>query len=260
MQFNALQKAKAQQRPFAGLALYDALFAAAAQKAELDFLLVGDSLGQNVCGESTTVSVTVDQMEYHARAVSKGAPNTWIMVDMPYMSYSSIGEAFKTAKTLMQTGVHCLKMECTPAHMPILKALCEQGIPICAHIGLTPQLVHHIGGYFVAGRDADSASSILNLAQQCTEAGAQVLLLECMSAPVAAEITARTRIPVIGIGASNVTDGQILVASDIVGLSGHTLRFAHNFLPEAGSIQNAFAAFKQAVLNRSFPSNEHTYS
>lgn len=257
MRFDLFQQAKKCNESFAGLALYDGLQAQAAERAAIDFLLVGDSLAHAYNNTDTTVGVTVEQVAYHTKAVSLGAPQTFIMADAPYLSYATLDKAVTTAQRLMQAGAHGVKFEVKPAHLPVIQALCEQGLNVCAHIGLTPQYVHQEGTFRIKGRTPEAAQALIELALACEQAGATTLLLECVPALVAADVVGALSIPVIGIGAGQATDGQILVANDVIGLTPTPPSFTKNFLAEAQSIEAAFVAYRDEVRAKKFPSETH---
>jgi 3-methyl-2-oxobutanoate hydroxymethyltransferase len=259
MRYDILQQCVRQQQPFAGLALYDAALAQQAEQANIDFCLVGDSLAQVFAGKNSTVHATIEQMAYHTMAVSQGAPNTYLMADLPYLSAGCLSDAIQSARTLMQAGAHCLKMELTPAQLPIFHQLADLGVPLCAHLGLTPQMVHQLGGYRVQGSQPEGAKKLIQFAKEAEESGAICLLLECVSASVVSDIIPAASVPVIGIGAGSATHGQILVASDVLGMTPKAPRFAKNFLAEQGSIAKAFGAFRSAVLEKQFPTAEHAW-
>ena len=240
------------------LTAYDASFAAAMREAGVDCLLVGDSLGMVVSGFANTVPVTVEQMAYHAAAVARGAPDVWRGVDMPFMSVATVEEALKNARYLLQEGrANMVKIEGgSAAQMAVIAALHDQHVPVCAHLGLTPQSVDKLGGYRQVGRSDDEAKRLKREAQEAVSAGADMLLLECVPPRLAAEITAASPVPVIGIGCGGATDGQVLVSYDVLGISPHMPFFSKNFLGSDG-ITAAFAAFVQAVKDKTFPEVQH---
>jgi 3-methyl-2-oxobutanoate hydroxymethyltransferase len=243
------------------LTAYDASFAAVLDRAGVDVILVGDSLGMVIQGFDTTVPVTMEDMIYHARAVARGSGRALRIVDMPFMSYSNPTQAIANAGRLMQEGgAQMVKLEGGEIQVEIVRHLAAQGIPVCAHLGLQPQSVHKLGGYRVQGRDAESAEAMLESAAAVQTAGAEMLLLECVPAALAARITASVHIPAIGIGAGNGCDGQILVLHDILGVSVDTIpRFTRNFLDGATGIPQAVEAYVRAVKDGSFPAAEHSF-
>lgn len=257
-----LKKMKAEGEKIACLTAYDASFATVLDEAGIDIILVGDSLGMVVQGHETTVRVTVDDMLYHSRAVARGCERAMLMVDMPFMSYSSSAQALETARRLMQEGgAHMVKLEGGMREVETVQKLAEQGVPVCGHIGLQPQLIHKLGGYRVQGRDNHQATKMIEDAVELEKAGADVLLLECVPAFLAAEITANLSIPTIGIGASPDCDGQILVLHDILGITaGHVPKFAKNFIQGKESIQDAIGSYVADVKAGKFPAAEHCFT
>ena len=257
-----LKKMKADGEKIASLTAYDASFAAVLDAAGVDVILVGDSLGMVIHGRETTVPVTVEDMIYHSRCVARGCQRALLMVDMPFMSYSTPGQALETARRLMQEGgAQMVKLEGGAREVETVARLAEQGVPVCAHIGLQPQLIHKLGGYRVQGREPQQATQMLEEAVALQDAGADVLLLECVPEILAAEITANLSIPTIGIGASPKCDGQVLVLHDILGITpGHVPRFTRNFLQGSQSIQDAVGNYVFAVKRGHFPAMEHCFT
>lgn len=257
---NTLRDYKRKGEAFAVLTSYDATFAHAVSSAGVDVILIGDSLGMVLQGQDSTLPVTMEDMEYHTRAVARGNQGALIMADMPFMSYGTTEMAMTNAARLMQAGAHMVKLEGTDWMADTITALSDRGIPVCAHLGLTPQFVNKFGGYKVQGRDEKQAELMIEHASQLVEAGADVILLECVPAVLAARITQAVRAPVIGIGAGADTDGQVLVVHDMLGLTpGRRPKFVKNFLAEGGSIQGALEAYVTAVRQREFPGEEHTF-
>lgn len=257
---NTLRDYKQRGEAFAVLTSYDATFAHAVSEAGVDVILIGDSLGMVLQGHDSTLPVTVEDMEYHTRSVARGNQGALIMADMPFMSYGTPEMAMENAARLMRAGAHMVKLEGTDWMAETISALSDRGIPVCAHLGLTPQFVNKFGGYKVQGREEKQAELMIEHASQLVEAGADVILLECVPAPLAARITQAVRVPVIGIGAGADTDGQVLVVHDMLGLTpGRRPKFVKNFLAEGGSIQGALEAYVAAVRQREFPGEEHTF-
>ncbi|HBS26827.1 MAG TPA: 3-methyl-2-oxobutanoate hydroxymethyltransferase [Gammaproteobacteria bacterium] len=256
-----LRKMKREGEKIACLTAYDASFSAVLDAAGMDVILVGDSLGMVVQGHTTTVPVKVADMIYHSRAVASRCKRALLMVDMPFMSYTSPQQALESAARLMQDGAgHMVKLEGDSRQVETVEKLVEHGVPVCAHIGLQPQLIHKLGGYRVQGRGDDQAKKMIDDALALEQAGADAILLECVVEPLAAELTEKLTIPTIGIGASAKCDGQILVLQDILGITpGRAPKFAHNFLQQSGDIQTAVGAYIQAVKNGEFPENEHIF-
>lgn len=242
------------------LTAYDASMAAALAVGGVDCLLVGDSLGMVVQGGSSTVPVTVADIAYHTRAVARGAGSALVIADLPYLSYATLPSALASAQQLMQAGAQMVKLEGGGWTPPIVAALAERDVPVCAHLGLTPQSVHQFGGFRVQGREAAAAERIRAEARALADAGAALLVLECVPVELAATITAELPIPTIGIGAGPHCDGQVLVCFDALGMtSGHRPRFVKDFLVGQGSVSAAAAAFCADVREGRFPGPEHGY-
>jgi 3-methyl-2-oxobutanoate hydroxymethyltransferase len=257
---NTLQNMKADGEKFTVLAAYDATFAHFISEAEVEVILVGDSLGMVIQGHDTTLPVTVEQIAYHTQAVKRGAKRSLIMADMPFMSYADSQNALKNAATLMQAGAHMVKLEGGDWLADTVRQLSERGIPACAHLGLTPQSVNKFGGYKVQGRDADHAQTILQDALTLEAAGAALLVLECVPTALAADITRALSIPVIGIGAGPHTDAQVLVLYDMLGLTpSRAPKFTKNFLLEHDDIPSALRAYVLEVKTAVFPAEEHSF-
>lgn len=252
---------KAAGEKIACLTAYDASFAALEDRAGVDLVLVGDSLGMVVQGRPTTVSVSVDDMVYHSRITAAGLRRAFVMADLPFMSYASVDDACHNARRLMgEGGAQMVKLEGGVALADTITRLADHGVPVCAHLGLKPQLVHKMGGFKVQGRHEAAAESMRREARVLEDAGADLLLLECVPAWLAGEITASAGVPVIGIGAGAETDGQILVVYDILGLSpGKKPRFVQNFMAGNDSLEAAVADYVAAVKSGRYPSAEHTF-
>ena len=244
------------------LTAYDASFARALDHSGVDVVLVGDSLGMVVQGHETTLPVTVEDMLYHSQMVAKGLSHSLLMVDMPFLSDTSVEAALENAGLFMkEAGAQMVKLEGGAEQADIVSTLVQHGIPVCAHLGLQPQRVHKLGGYRVQGREANAAESMLEEAKILEQAGADMVILECVPTELAETITNALSVPVIGIGASAACDGQILVLYDILGLSmGRIPKFSHNFLRETGSIDGAVNAYVAAVKAGTFPGKEHVFS
>ena len=243
------------------LTCYDASFTTVLEQAGVEVLLVGDSLGMVVQGRQSTLPVTIDEMVYHASCVARARRQALLMVDMPFLSYASVDLAISTATRLIQEGgAQMVKLEGGAQQLETVRRLSQNGVAVCAHLGLQPQSVHKLGGYHVQGRDDKTASQMLRDARELQSAGAQLLLLECVPSLLAAEITCSLEIPVIGIGAGAETDAQVLVLHDILGLtSGHVPAFVRNFMSPGGTIQDAVSAYVAAVKDGSFPAKEHCF-
>lgn len=257
----SLNRMKSTGEKFACLTAYDACFANIVSSAGVEVLLVGDSLGMVLQGHDSTLPVTMDDMIYHMQCVKRGNNGALLMADLPFMSYASESQTLENAAALMRAGAHVVKLEGGAWISNTTRLLAERGIPVCAHMGLTPQSVNRIGGFHVQGRDTAQAHSIIEEAQMLQNSGANILLLECVPRNLAKEITESLEIPVIGIGAGPDTSGQIMVLHDVLGVSPITPKFVKNFLVEsANGIPGAIEAYVQAVKNLSFPSDEHCFN
>ncbi|WP_046157494.1 3-methyl-2-oxobutanoate hydroxymethyltransferase [Chromobacterium vaccinii] len=257
---NTLHKLAEEGQKITMLTCYDASFASLLDDAGVEILLVGDSLGPVMQGVDSTLPVSEEDMLYHIRCVARGSKNALILGDMTFGAYQeSPQQAFAHAARLLQAGAHMVKLEGGAYMAETTRFLVERGIPVCSHIGLTPQYVNMFGGYRVQGRGED-AQRILNDAKALAEAGASLVLMECVPAPLAKEITETVKVPTIGIGAGADTSGQVLVLHDMLGVyPGKKAKFVKNFMEEAGSIQGAVQAYVKAVKDQSFPAAEHTY-
>ncbi|MFC1747578.1 3-methyl-2-oxobutanoate hydroxymethyltransferase [Pseudomonadota bacterium] len=246
---------------FTCLTAYDAAFGLLLDEAGVDVILVGDSLGMVIQGHNTTVPVTMEDMVYHGRAVERGNKRALLMVDMPFMASPTVDLALVNATRLMQQGAaQIVKLEGGGVQLEIVTELAKRGIPVCAHLGLQPQTVHKLGGYRVQGRDPDSAKAMLESAKALERAGADMLLLECVPASLATEITRDVSVPVIGIGAGAETDGQVLVLHDILDVTpGKRPKFSKDFMAGAGSIREAVEAYVKDVKSGAFPAREHWF-
>ena len=259
MTINDLIKWKQEGRKFATSTAYDASFAQLFESQEMPVLLVGDSLGMVLQGENDTLPVTVDDIVYHTRCVRAGSPNCLLMADMPFMSYATPEQACENAAKLMRAGANMVKIEGGDWLVDTVKMLTERAVPVCAHLGLTPQSVNIFGGYKIQCRDQEKADRMVKDALALQEAGAQIVLLECVPAELAERITKVLDVPVIGIGAGNVTDGQILVMHDMFGISANYMpKFSKNFLAETGDMRKAVAKYIEDVANGVFPDDAHT--
>lgn len=245
---------------FPVITAYDASFAALVEQAGIEVVLVGDSLGNVIQGQDSTVPVTVDDMVYHTAAVRRGNSSSLLIADMPYMSYATLEQTLGNATLLMQAGAQMVKVEGGAWLLDSVRALAERGIPVCGHLGLTPQSVSKLGGYRVQGRDASAADRMLADAKALEKAGADLLVLECVPSALAARITSAVNIPVIGIGAGPDTDAQVLVLYDLLGISPRSPKFVRNFMSDNDSIASAIAAYAQAVRDGSFPAPEHCFN
>jgi 3-methyl-2-oxobutanoate hydroxymethyltransferase len=252
----------AAERKLAMLTCYDASFAASLDAAGVDILLIGDSLGMVVQGHDSTLPVTVADVAYHTAAVARGSSRTWIVADMPFGSFQLGPEqAFANAVTLMQAGCQMVKIEGGAEMAPTVEFLVRRGIPVCAHIGLTPQHVNVFGGYRVQGRDAGAAARLLADARAQQDAGAAMMVIEAMPEPLARRVAESVSLITIGIGASVACSGQVLVLHDMLGAGvGRRPRFVKNFLAGAGSIDAAVRSYVADVQAGRFPGPEHVYA
>jgi 3-methyl-2-oxobutanoate hydroxymethyltransferase len=262
MTVRSLQAKKRAGEKIACLTAYDASFAHVLDSAGVDVVLVGDSLGMVIQGHETTLPVTVNDMLYHSKAVSRGLGRSMLVVDMPYLSYTSVEQALENAGQFMkQANAQMVKLEGGAEQTEVVSRLTQHGIPVCAHLGLQPQRVHKIGGYLVQGRERAAADAMLDEAQQLEQAGADMMILECVPPALAEKITNTLTIPVIGIGAGVACDGQILVLYDILGVSkGHIPKFSRDFMAENGNIAAAVKAYVDAVKAGAFPGDEHAFA
>ncbi len=258
----SLARMKQEKEKIACLTAYDASFANLLEKAGVDVVLVGDSLGMVIQGEETTLPVSVEDMLYHTQCVAKGLSNALLITDMPFLSFTSVEEAVLNAGLFMkQGGAHMVKLEGGVDQAETVSALNRNGIPVCAHLGLQPQYVHKIGGYRVQGKEQAEAEKMLVDALTLQQAGADLMLLECVPEVLANEITKALDIPVIGIGAGAECDGQILVLYDILDISlGIRPKFSKNFMASASSIEDAIGQYVSAVKQGEFPAAEHVFS
>lgn len=257
-----LHTLKARGEKIAMLTAYDAIFAHAASKAGVELLLIGDSLGMVLQGHDSTLPVSVQDMAYHTACVKRGNQGSMLVADLPFSSSTSTQQMLADSVQLMQAGAHMVKLEGGAWLAEPITRLAQMGVPVCAHLGLTPQSVNLFGGYKVQGRQEAQAQQLRDTAQALEAAGAALLLLECVPAALARDISQSVRIPVIGIGAGVGTDGQVLVLHDLLGLSlsGRAPKFVKNFMVGQSSIEAALAAYVKAVKESQFPAPEHEFS
>ncbi|NPC57105.1 3-methyl-2-oxobutanoate hydroxymethyltransferase [Caenimonas soli] len=257
-----LREMHAAGEKIAMLTCYDASFARLLDGAGVDCLLVGDSLGMVLQGQPSTVPVTLQQMAYHTECVARGNRTAWVVGDLPFGSYQESREqALRSATTLMQAGAHMVKLEGGGWTAETVRFLTERGVPVCAHLGLTPQSVHALGGYRIQGRSDVAARTLKEQANELAAAGAAMLVLELIPRGLAAEVSAALPIPVIGIGAGVGCSGQVLVLHDMLGVTGgKPPRFVRNFMQDSPSVEEAVRRYVAAVKNQSFPNDElHSY-
>jgi 3-methyl-2-oxobutanoate hydroxymethyltransferase len=256
-----LRRMKEQGEKIASITCYDASFAALTDEAGVDVVLVGDSLGMVIQGHDTTVPVTLEHIIYHCKAVAKGLFRPFLMADMPFMTYTSREQALQNAVRLMQEGgAKMVKLEGGAGQVEIVEFLASHDIAVCAHLGLKPQSVHKTGGFRVQGREEAAAEQMKRDAKALQDAGADVVLLECIPSQLGAQITAELHVPVIGIGAGPDTDGQILVLYDVLDITpGRKPRFVHNYMAGHDSPLAALGSYVEAVKSRAYPAPEHCF-
>lgn len=256
-----LEKMKAEGQKIASLTCYDASFAVLVDEADVDLVLVGDSLGMVIQGHDTTVPVTMDDMVYHCRAVARGLQRPLLMADLPFASYPTRDVALANAVRLMQEGgAEVVKLESGPTQIDIVEFLASHDIAVCAHLGLKPQSVHKTGGFRVQGREQDAAERMIESAKRLESAGADLVLLECIPSELGRRITAALSVPVIGIGAGPDVDGQILVLYDVLGItSGRKPRFVLDCMAEGGNNLEALRRYVKAVKSVTYPAPEHCF-
>lgn len=257
-----LAEAKRSARKLAMLTAYDAGFARVLDANGVDLLLVGDSLGMVVQGHASTLPVTVDDIAYHTRCVASVVQRALVIADLPFQADASRERALKASTRFLQAGAGMAKLEGADHKLDVIRHLSEREIPVCSHLGLTPQSVLRFGGFKVQGREESAARKLREDALAVADAGAALLVLECVPTPLAREITAASPIPTIGIGAGPHCGGQVLVLHDMLGLdSGHRRpKFVKDFLADGGSVAGAVQAFVAAVRDGSFPDAEHAYA
>lgn len=257
---NTLGEMKKKGEKIACLTAYDAAFSKMLDRLSVDVLLVGDSLGMVLHGRETTLNVTMADMIYHTRLVKSACQRAMVIADMPFMSYATPGRALGNAARLVsEGGAEMVKIEGGTVVTDIIRQLNNHGIPVCAHLGLTPQSIHKLGGYHVQGKDEQTAATISRDAKLLADAGAAMLVLECIPHQLASDISGDLNIPVIGIGAGSQCDGQVLVLYDVLGISEQQPRFSKNFLTGASSIQDAIENYVKAVKSGEFPAASHQF-
>ncbi|RYY73980.1 MAG: 3-methyl-2-oxobutanoate hydroxymethyltransferase [Gammaproteobacteria bacterium] len=254
-----LQKLKKSGEKFVVISLYDAHMANMAQRCGVEVVLVGDSLGMTVLGYDSTIPVTMEHMIYHVEAVARGNKKSLIMGDLPFMTYATPEDALHNCARIMQAGAHMVKLEGGAWLAETIRMLSDRGVPVCAHIGLTPQSVNKFGGFRVQGRNQEQADRLLADAELLEQSGADLLLMECIPATLAAQITQAINIPTIGIGAGKDTDAQVLVINDILGLTEQPPKFSKNFLLESNDIPGAMQKYVAHVKAGIFPAEENTF-
>lgn len=258
---NTLKRFKHKGEKFACLTAYDFCSAHVVSTQGVDVILVGDSLGMVIQGHDSSLPVTIDDVAYHTRCVKQGNRGAFVIADLPFMSYYSELKTLENAAVLMREGAQMVKLEGGAWLADSTRLLVRHGIPVCAHMGLTPQSINHLGAYRVQGRDPEKAQEMIDEAVILQDAGADLILLECVPVELGARITECLEVPVIGIGAGPHTDGQIMVYHDMLGLyPGHPAKFVKNFLVgQTEGVQGAVADFVAAVKSGAFPAPEHCY-
>ena len=255
-----LKQMKQAAEPICMLTAYDATQAHTVEAGGVDAVLVGDSLGMVVQGADSTLPVTIDQMVYHSRCVAAGLKRALLITDLPMLSEATVDRAAESARQVMAAGAQMVKIEGAGPMLEIVEFLSSRGVPVCGHLGLTPQWVHRFGGYKVQGQQDDAARYIRDSARALVEAGIDLLVLECVPTSLAAQITGDIAVPTIGIGAGPDTDGQVLVLYDMLGMGeGPRPRFVKNFMQAADSPQQAVASYCEAVRSGQYPGPEHQY-
>jgi len=257
-----LRDMQAAGEPIAMLTCYDASFARVLDHAGVDCLLIGDSLGMVIQGETSTLPVTLDEIAYHTRVVARANRSAWVIGDMPFGSYQeSPSQAMRSATVLMQAGAQMVKLEGGGWTADTVRFLVDRGVPVCAHLGLTPQTVHALGGYRIQGRSDDAVATLVRHAKELSDAGAAMCVLELVTAAAAREVTANVAMATIGIGGGSGCSGQVLVLHDMLGLTqGKLPRFVRNFMEGSPSIAHAVSRYVADVKARRFPDDKlHAY-
>jgi 3-methyl-2-oxobutanoate hydroxymethyltransferase len=258
---SSLLKMKAEQEKIAALTAYDASFAKLFDEQHIDVILIGDSLGMVLKGDDDTLSVSIEELAYHTRSVRNGAQRAFVIADMPFMSYATPEQSYANAAILMRAGASMVKIEGGEWLLETVEGLVQRSVPVCGHLGLTPQSVNVFGGFKVQGRGQEQADALLHSALALEKAGIQLLVLECVPANLAKRISQSLSIPVIGIGAGVDTDGQILVMHDMLGISANYMpKFSKNFLKQTGDIRDAVSAYIKDVKSSTFPTSAHWFN
>lgn len=256
-----LRKMYEAKEPIVMLTCYDASFAVLEDEAGVDILLIGDSLGMTIQGRKTTLDVSIEDMEYHTRCVASRNKTALVLADMSFGSYLvNEDEAVANAVRLMKAGANMVKFEGGSEVCPFIERLVQMGIPVCAHLGFTPQSVNAIGGYYIQGKTEEAEERLLQESLAVQKAGAAMILYEMVPAAVASRLTEKLSVPTIGIGAGPTTSGQVLVLQDILGIfPGRKPKFSKNFMEGASSIQEAVSNYVKAIKDRTFPTNNHSF-
>ncbi|QCI22653.1 3-methyl-2-oxobutanoate hydroxymethyltransferase [Buchnera aphidicola] len=255
-----LKNWKKNKKKFAAITAYDFSFAKLFSNQGVPVILIGDSLGMTIQGQSSTLSVRIKDIEYHTKAVRKGAPKTFLLSDLPFMSYYNTKQALKNTAKILRSGANMIKVEGGKWLVEIIKELSDRSILVCGHIGLTPQSFNYLSGYKVQGKHPHDAKKIIDDALLLEESGIQMLVVECIPEKLAKKITENLSIPVIGIGSGKYTDGQILVMHDLLGITeGKKTSFTKNFLSESGSVQKAIQKYIYEVKKGIFPNKKYSF-
>ncbi len=255
-----LQAMREADEKIAVLTAYDASFANLMDQSGIDVILVGDSLGNIIQGQTSTIPVTIEQMVYHVSCVAKGNQSAFLIADMPFGTYSTPEQAMENAASLMRAGAHMVKLEGGSWLADTVRFLVERSVPVCAHLGLLPQSVHTLGGFKVQGKSTEAAEILIKDAQTLEKAGAQLLVLEAIPSELGKRATASIKLPTIGIGAGPDCSGQVLVMHDMLGaFPGRSPKFVKNFLLGQESIEGAFKSYIQEVKTGKFPGPEHCF-
>ena len=258
---SSLLKMKAEKEKIAALTAYDASFAKLFDEQNIDVLLIGDSLGMVLKGEESTLGVSIEELAYHTKCVRSGASRAFVIADMPFMTYATPQQAYENAASLMRAGASMVKLEGGEWLLDTISGLVERSVPVCGHLGLTPQSVNVLGGFKVQGRGDEQAQALVASALALEKAGVQLLVLECVPSELAKHITQQVSIPVIGIGAGVDTDGQILVMHDMLGISANYMpKFSKNYLKQTGDIPSAVKSYIEEVKTSTFPGSEHWFN
>lgn len=258
---STLLNMKQQGQKITALTAYDASFAKLFDEQGVDVMLIGDSLGMVLKGQDDTLGVTVEEIAYHTQSVRRGTETAFVIADMPFMSYATTEQTYENAARLMSAGASMVKLEGGNWLLDTIEGLVTRGIPVCGHLGLTPQSVHVFGGFKVQGRDDLQAEQLLEQAQALADAGIQLLVLECVPTHLADKITQAISIPVIGIGAGPLCDGQILVMHDMFGISANYMpKFSKNYLESHGDMRAAVSAYLDEVRTGRFPDEAHSFN
>ncbi len=257
---SSLLKMKKTGEKIVALTAYDASFAKLFDNQGVEVILIGDSLGMVLQGADDTLSVTLQEIAYHTKCVRAGAEKALVVADMPFMTYSEPAIAYKNAAKLIRSGASMVKLEGGEWLLDTIAGLVERSVPVCGHLGLTPQSVHVLGGFKVQGREQNQAQQMVSAACALEKAGVQMLVLECVPASLAKLISQQLSIPVIGIGAGAQTDGQILVMHDMLGISANYMpKFSKNYLAETGNIEQSVKQYISDVKSQAFPAAEHSF-